>query len=50
MWSLLPYLAYLAVVYVLSVRTTLWTTLGAATGAWLLTAGILLVIWTRVMK
>jgi len=50
LWSLLPYAAYLGVVYVLSVRTTLWTTLAAATATWLVIAGAVLLAWTHGMS
>jgi membrane protein GlpM len=45
LWSLIPYAIYLAMVYVLSVRCLLATTLVAATTAWVLAAAVLLVAW-----
>jgi membrane protein GlpM len=47
LWALIPYALYLVTVYVLAPRLPLAGTLTAATVAWLLAAGILLVAWTR---
>jgi membrane protein GlpM len=47
LWSLFPYGVYLALVYFLSVRTSLLATLGLATLGWLLAAAIVLAAWTR---
>jgi membrane protein GlpM len=47
LWSLAPYAVYLAAVYWLSERLPLASTLLAATGAWVLSAGALLWAWTR---
>lgn len=47
LWSLLPYAVYLAAVYWLSVRTTLFATLAVATAAWSVAALVLLLAWTR---
>jgi membrane protein GlpM len=49
LWSLLPYAVYLLVVYWLSVRTGLAVTLTAATLAWVGSAGVLLLVWSRLM-
>ncbi len=46
-WSLIPYLVYLMAVYWLSVRLPLAATLVLATLAWVVCAGILLLVWTR---
>jgi len=46
MWSLIPYFAYLAAVYVLSGRLPLVQTLVAATLVWLAAAGVLVAAWT----
>jgi membrane protein GlpM len=45
--SLVPYAAYLGVVYWLSIRQPLAATLLWATLAWVLVAGALLVLWAR---
>ena len=47
LWSLIPYATYLLAVYWLSVRTTLTVTLAAATLAWAVAAGALLLGWSR---
>ncbi|RYX91949.1 MAG: hypothetical protein EOO28_23735 [Comamonadaceae bacterium] len=47
LWSLIPYAVYLLVVVWLSVRVSLVCTLSAATLAWAIAAGVLLVVWTR---
>ncbi len=47
LWSLLPYAVYLLVVVWLSVRASLGMTLIAATVAWGVAAGVLLLAWTR---
>lgn len=48
MWSLIPYVVYLAAVYWLSVRLPLAATLVLATLAWAACAGLLLFAWARV--
>ena len=48
LWSLIPYAIYLLIVYVLSVRTSLTTTLLLATAGWTIAALILLLVWSRV--
>lgn len=48
LWSLLPYLVYLGMVYWLSVRLPLIATLLLATLGWMVSAGLLLLFWTRV--
>lgn len=47
LWSLVPYAIYLLAVYALSPRLALAPTLGLATLAWLVAAGVLLAAWTR---
>ena len=47
LWSLIPYALYLLIVYWLSVRTSLMTTLLTATAGWLVAAAILLITWLR---
>ena len=47
LWSLLPYAIYLLVVYWLSLRFTLVSTLVSATCAWACSAGILIFVWSR---
>ena len=47
LWSLIPYALYLVVVYWASMRYSLMSTLSLATLAWLATAGILVLAWTR---
>ncbi|MGN6389863.1 MAG: GlpM family protein [Burkholderiaceae bacterium] len=48
LFSLIPYAAYLATVYVGSVRFSLVVTLTSATLVWAIAAGVLLLVWTRV--
>ena len=48
LWSLIPYAIYLLIVYVLSVRTSLTTTLLLATAGWAIAALILLLVWSRI--
>jgi membrane protein GlpM len=48
LWSLLPYAIYLLAVYWLSVRLALEATLVCATIAWLVSAGVLLLVWSKV--
>lgn len=48
LWSLLPYAVYLGMVYWLSLRLTLGGTLAWATAAWVLSAGVLLAVWSRI--
>ena len=48
LWSLLPYAVYLGVVYGLSVRVGLVSTLAWATLAWAASAALILLVWTRV--
>lgn len=45
LWSLLPYALYLTMVYLMSVKYSLTTTLMSATVAWSLAAGLL--IWVK---
>ena len=47
LWSLIPYGVYLVVVYWLSVRLALISTLAWATAAWMGCAAVVLVAWTR---
>lgn len=47
MWSLIPYFAYLAAVYILIARYPLIPTLVVATLVWLVAAAILVALWTR---
>lgn len=47
LWSLIPYAVYLFAVYVLCTRMTLIPTLLLATLAWAISAGGLLLLWTR---
>jgi membrane protein GlpM len=47
LWSLLPYAVYLGCVVWLSVRQPLAATLGYATLAWAIAAGLLLLAWNR---
>ncbi|AEV27812.1 LOW QUALITY PROTEIN: putative membrane protein required for alginate biosynthesis [Azospira oryzae PS] len=47
LWSLLPYGVYLLVVAWLSLRCSLGLTLASATAAWLGSAGLLLLAWSR---
>jgi len=46
-WSMIPYLIYLLVVYWLSTRLPLAATLTLATVAWLAAATLLLVVWSK---
>jgi membrane protein GlpM len=48
MWAIVPYLFYLAAVYVLCTRLPLAWTLGLATLAWFVAAAALLTAWTTV--
>ena len=48
LWSLFPYAIYLFAVYWLSIRLSLVATLFWATFAWLLSAVVLLMVWSRV--
>ena len=48
LWSLVPYAVYLFAVYWLSVRVSLVNTLLLATGAWVVAAAILLLVWFKV--
>lgn len=47
LWSLAPYAVYLVAVYTLAPRLPLAATLVAATAAWVLAAGLLLLGWGR---
>jgi membrane protein GlpM len=47
LWSLIPYATYLLAVYWLSIRASLTVTLAAATLAWAVAAGALLLGWSR---
>lgn len=47
LWSMLPYAVYLLVVYWLSVRNSLVSTLVWATFAWLACAAAILIAWSR---
>ncbi len=47
LWSLIPYAIYLSVVYWACVRYSLVATLSLATLAWVVAAGVLVVVWTR---
>ena len=47
LWSLGPYAVYLLVVYWLSIRLGLAATLLWATLAWVVSAAVILVIWSR---
>jgi len=47
LWSMIPYAIYLLIVYVLSVRTSLTSTLLLATAGWAVAAFILLLVWSR---
>ncbi|MFZ6690614.1 GlpM family protein [Undibacterium sp. SXout20W] len=46
--SLIPYAAYLATVYFLSVRTSLSITLTAAVVMWMVSASCMLLVWFRI--
>lgn len=48
LWSLIPYALYLIIVYTLSTRASLSTTLLSATAGWTLAALLLLLAWTRI--
>jgi len=48
LWSLIPYALYLLIVYLLSVRTSLSTTLLLATAGWVIAAATLLFAWVRI--
>jgi membrane protein GlpM len=48
LWSIVPYAIYLLVVYALSVRMSLPSTLALATLAWFAAAGVLLLTWAKV--
>lgn len=48
LWSLTPYALYLLIVYALSVRASLATTLLVATAGWTIAAAILLLVWMRI--
>jgi membrane protein GlpM len=48
LWSMIPYAVYLFAVYWLSIRLSLTSALVCATLAWCATAGVLLVVWSRV--
>jgi membrane protein GlpM len=48
LWSIFPYAVYLLVVYWMSVRFALPTTLMSATLAWFAAAALLLWVWSRV--
>ena len=47
LWSLIPYAAYLLVVWYLCTRLALLPTLVAATMTWFAAAALMLMIWTR---
>jgi membrane protein GlpM len=47
MLGVVPYLAYLAAVYVLVARVRLAAALAASTGVWLVVAGALVAAWGR---
>jgi membrane protein GlpM len=47
LWSLIPYAVYLFAVYLLCTRVGLVATLGFATLAWTVSAGMLLIAWSR---
>lgn len=46
LWSLIPYALYLLIVYWLSVRASLSTTLLLATACWTIAAAIVLFVWS----
>lgn len=48
LWSLLPYAIYLLAVYWLCMKFSLPTTLLLATAAWLVSAGILVLGWSKI--
>ena len=47
LWSLIPYAIYLFAVYWLSIRVSLAATLLSATLAWVLSAAVILIVWSR---
>lgn len=47
LWSIVPYAAYLLVVYWLSERLALNVTLLLATAAWVVVALVLIVLWSK---
>ncbi len=47
LWSLIPYAVYLFAVYLLCTQVGLVATLGFATLAWTVSAGMLLIAWSR---
>jgi membrane protein GlpM len=47
MLGVVPYLAYLAAVYVLVARMRLAAALAASTAVWLVVAGALVAVWAR---
>ena len=47
LFALFPYAVYLGLVFLLSVRTGLATTLFAALAGWFVAAGAVLLLWTR---
>jgi len=47
LWSLIPYAIYLFVVFWLSTRFALTSTLLMATGAWVIAAAVLLLGWSH---
>jgi uncharacterized membrane protein (GlpM family) len=47
MASLVPYLLYLVTLYFIVDRCRLWVALSGATTAWIVSAGILVVVWNR---
>jgi membrane protein GlpM len=46
-WSLIPYAAYMVVLYLLVDRMRLQWALLSAVGAWLIAAAILILLWNR---
>ncbi|MDC5502295.1 GlpM family protein [Acinetobacter baumannii] len=45
LWSLIPYAIYLAAVYVLATRMSMWSCLGVATLCWVVAAADLIYGW-----
>lgn len=45
LWSLIPYAIYLAAVYVLATRMSMWSCLGVATLSWVVAAASLIYAW-----
>ena len=45
LWSLIPYAIYLAAVYVLATRMSMWSCLGVATLCWVVAAAGLIYGW-----